>query len=328
MVLFSKRWMAGRLKAVLLGLLIWFPMQSGYSQQIATYELTFESEWSPATHPSSFPSTAHFSGLIGTTHTLSTSYWSPGALASDGIKSMAETGSKVNLRAIFDVTDAQGVSDVRIDGPGLATSPSSVTISFQVRDTHPLLTLVSMIAPSPDWFVGVMDYPLMELGAWKPQIAIDLYAWDAGTDSGTSYTSANQATQPPVGIQLISTEPFAVAGNTPRVGRFILELLSVTHVEPNETPTDQALLLGSYPNPFSYGMTLTYTVAERGHIAIAAYDVSGRLIDSLVSESKEKGLYELNWTPSRHVTGPIMIRMAAGAQVISKMVYRVQSRSH
>ena len=34
----------------------------------ASYRVTFEATWSAATHPSMFPATPHFSGLVGATH--------------------------------------------------------------------------------------------------------------------------------------------------------------------------------------------------------------------------------------------------------------------
>ena len=48
-----------------------------------------------------------------------------------------------------------------------------------------------MVAPSPDWFVGVSGLPLFENGQWVEERRIDLVPWDAGTDSGTTFESRN-----------------------------------------------------------------------------------------------------------------------------------------
>ena len=58
------------------------------------YELTFDATWSGDTHPIEFPSNPHFSGLIGAVHGPEAIIWSPGQLASAGMKNMAETGGK------------------------------------------------------------------------------------------------------------------------------------------------------------------------------------------------------------------------------------------
>jgi hypothetical protein len=61
---------------------------------------------------------------------------------------------------------------------------------------YSLVTLCSMIAPSPDWFVGVDSLNLIEAGQWVTNKTVTLYGFDAGTDSGATYTSADQVTSP------------------------------------------------------------------------------------------------------------------------------------
>jgi hypothetical protein len=78
----------------------------------------------------------------------------------------------------------------------------------------PLLTLVTMIAPSPDWFVGVSGLPLFENGSWTSQRRVDLDAWDAGTDSGATFTSADVVTTPFVPIFRILSAPLSPGGVT------------------------------------------------------------------------------------------------------------------
>jgi hypothetical protein len=65
-----------------------------------------------------------------------------------------------------------------------------------MRRDFPLVTLCSMIAPSPDWFVGVDSLSLIEDGKWVSNKVVILYGHDAGTDSGASYTSPDQITVP------------------------------------------------------------------------------------------------------------------------------------
>ena len=53
-----------------------------------------------------------------------------------------------------------------------------------------------MVAPSPDWFLGVNSLSLLEEGSWVDSVVIELFAYDAGTDSGAIYTSPDEATDP------------------------------------------------------------------------------------------------------------------------------------
>jgi hypothetical protein len=185
-----------------------------------TYEVIFMATWSEETHPDDFPSNPHFSGLIGASHNDEVFFWREGELASPGIKNMAETGSKNPLNtevgnAIIDKTAFKLIS-----GGGIQTSPGSVSLEFKVSENYPLVTLVTMIAPSPDWFVGVDSLNLFENGSFVDEKTVVLYAYDAGTDSGINYTSPNDPTDPPVPIFKIEGYPFFYDGELIPLGTF------------------------------------------------------------------------------------------------------------
>lgn len=68
---------------------------------------------------------------------------------------------------------------------------------FRVDRKHPLLSVASMLGPSPDWVVGVSKLNLCEKNCtWKKSMVINLYPWDSGTDNGISYMSPNSETKP------------------------------------------------------------------------------------------------------------------------------------
>ena len=188
------------------------------------YEVTFEATWSATTHPEDFPPGPHFSGLIGGTHNGNVTFWEVGELASNGIEQMAELGSKTALQNEVNATITAGDALSVLSGGGIAPSPGSVSLQFTISDTHPLVTLVSMIAPSPDWFVGVSGLNLRDGNQWRQTVVVDLDPYDAGTDSGVTYLSADDDTQPPDPItNLSNTFPFT---GTPPLGTFTFELLT------------------------------------------------------------------------------------------------------
>lgn len=179
----------------------------------AVYSVTFNATWSVATHPRDFPRGAHFSPLIGAVHDDGVRFWASGETATPGIESMAETGGTSTLRTEIRARIPANALSV-ISGPGLGTSPARTTISrVVVRVDYPLVTLVTMIAPSPDWFVGVSGLSLMdEFGQWVEEIKFTLYPYDSGTDDGTSYTSANADSSPRQPIRSLRGEaPFSDA---------------------------------------------------------------------------------------------------------------------
>ena len=177
---------------------------AGQCPASATYGVTFRATWDATSHGDSppFPSGAHFSRVVGTTHVAEASFWSSGGVATAGIEIMAETGA---VDALCDEVQAE-VGSGRAGGcirgrEASFRSPGTVTLSFGVDEEFPFLTLVSMIAPSPDWFVGVDGISLRQGECWAPRVEMDLAGHDAGTDSGATFTApdADVAPHEPIG---------------------------------------------------------------------------------------------------------------------------------
>lgn len=194
------------------------------AQDSVEYHFEFVSEWSVETHPQSFPSNAHYSSVVGMNHIAGVELWMPGGIASPGIERMAETGSVSIISDEIQVHVDNGVAEKRqLLGP-LASSPGVRTRDFTMTRHFPLMSLVTMIAPSPDWFVGVHDINLRPGGVWARDIIIDVYPYDSGSDSGVNYNSPNADITPHLPIANISNIfPFT---GTPRIGTFRFTLLS------------------------------------------------------------------------------------------------------
>ncbi|XP_043268705.1 spondin-1 isoform X3 [Venturia canescens] len=175
----------------------------------AKYEVTFEGLWSRNTHPKDFPSKGwltRFSDVIGASHTVNYSFWEQGELASPGLRQVAECGSTRKLESelkgksdkIRTIIKARGITYPNVTGRTFAV--------FRVDNKHHLMSLVSMIDPSPDWIVGVSGLELcLANGSWIEHKELNLYPYDAGTDSGITYTSADAPTDPAEPIRLITT---------------------------------------------------------------------------------------------------------------------------
>jgi hypothetical protein len=191
----------------------------------AQYQLSFEATWSAATHPTDFPSGPHFSGLIGAAHKSGVYLWQASEFSTPGIKNMAETGSKSPLGEEIDALIAAGDACHKISGGGINPSPGTVTVTLNVTLDCPAVSIVSMIAPSPDWFVGVDSVTLYENGAWVNQKVVELHPYDAGTDSGPTYASPNEATSPQESIHRIEGDPFLNSDSVAPLGTFTFSRL-------------------------------------------------------------------------------------------------------
>ena len=81
--------------------------------------------------------------------------------------------------------------------------------NVEVNTDYPLVSAISMIAPSPDWFVGVRDYSLCDAttGKWIDKIVKHLPLYDSGTDKAKTFAHTNTPNNPHVPIFLITKIP-------------------------------------------------------------------------------------------------------------------------
>ena len=200
------------------------PAISASAQNSVEYQFEFVAEWSAQTHPTAFPGNPHFSPVIGTTHNNQVNIWEPNGIATPGIELMAETGSPVSLQNEINSIISSNNADQFLNFGGIGTSPNSLARTFSVDDEYTLLSLVTMIAPSPDWFVGIHDVELRPNGIWERELFFSLDPYDSGTDAGVSYTSPNSNVTPHLPIANIADEfPFTGSG---RIGTFRVTLIS------------------------------------------------------------------------------------------------------
>lgn len=162
----------------------------------AKYRLEFNSSWSIDSHPTNFPLDPHFSELIGAVHNDSFILWRNNTFASRGIKEMAELGSKFSLNKEMANPLENGDILSIINTNGINISPGSISVEFTMDKNHSLLSITSMLAPSPDWFIGVDSINLLENNLWLNKIEVNLRLYDAGTDGGLTYESNNLETFP------------------------------------------------------------------------------------------------------------------------------------
>jgi hypothetical protein len=173
----------------------------------ALYQITFTSNWSQTTHPhpsSSLPGSAHWSAFVGGTHNGSVSFWQAGTLASPGLEQVAEIGSSATFLSEISAEITNGNADQTFNLGALNSAGGSVSGEVTVDSNFPHVTIVSMIAPSPDWFVGVSGVSLWDGTDWVSPVTVDLYPYDAGTEEGTDYSLSNPATTPNENVANVS----------------------------------------------------------------------------------------------------------------------------
>ena len=163
----------------------------------ATYSVTFQGTWTTAVTSGSLPSGAHFTTLIGGVHNAGVTFLSEGGMASAGVESMAELGGTSTLATEVNRAKPNALTVLQGSGGNIGPTGSSTINPVTLTTDHPRVTLLSMVAPSPDWFVGVSGLSLLDAqGEWLASRALNLYPWDAGTEEGTEFSLSNAATSP------------------------------------------------------------------------------------------------------------------------------------
>lgn len=65
----------------------------------------------------------------------------------------------------------------------------------------------------------------------------------------------------------------------------------------------QEYKVSNYPNPFNPTTNITYQIKERGFVTLKVYDMLGKLVSDLVSETKEPGQYTVNFNAGNLPSG-------------------------
>ena len=167
------------------------------------YTFTLSLRWSQSSHPTDWPAGAHFSGIVGASHNQDYSLYQIGQKASRGVQIVAETGAGSILKQELESKKEAGSVNVVFSSAGPSLS-SNATFKVTVSKTHPFVSLITMIAPSPDWFLGISNFNMLKNNAFINTVNLPLYPLDAGTDSGTTYGSANSVTNPAQPISPLS----------------------------------------------------------------------------------------------------------------------------
>ncbi|MCB5253068.1 MAG: T9SS type A sorting domain-containing protein, partial [Candidatus Cloacimonetes bacterium] len=62
-----------------------------------------------------------------------------------------------------------------------------------------------------------------------------------------------------------------------------------------DAPSTLSLGIKNYPNPFNPSTTISYSVPANGDVMLNIYNAKGQLVNTLVSEHKNKGNYQVVW---------------------------------
>lgn len=80
----------------------------------------------------------------------------------------------------------------------------------------------------------------------------------------------------------------------------------------------------TYPNPFTESTTITYAVERDGFITVEVYDVLGKKVNTLVSESKKAGSHAVQFNRGTLPGGTYLYRISAGGKTFTNRMILTQ----
>jgi hypothetical protein len=178
----------------------------------AEYAVIIKSTWTKTTHPFEYPSGAHFSGMIGASHNSRYSIFAVGRRPTPGLERLSEEGKHGPLDTEIRTAIDQGNALELFESGGLKNWRDSMVATVRVDPAHPLVSVVNMVAPSPDWFTGASSVDLIENGAWVARRTLTMPAYDSGGDDGRTYKAPDRDANPKKATTRAANRHFVVKG--------------------------------------------------------------------------------------------------------------------
>jgi hypothetical protein len=87
-------------------------------------------------------------------------------------------------------------------------------------------------------------------------------------------------------------------------------LVGITH---NGNTVPQIFALDqNYPNPFNPTTNITFALPKASFVKLVVYDILGKVVETLVNEQKDAGLYKVDFNASKIASGVYFYRIEAG----------------
>jgi len=85
-------------------------------------------------------------------------------------------------------------------------------------------------------------------------------------------------------------------------------------------------LFPAYPNPFNPSTTIWFNIpVETWHAtSLQIYDITGRVVETLVDGTLDPGTHEIQWNASEHASGIYFARLQSGSKVQSQKLILIK----
>ncbi|MHB9029111.1 MAG: PQQ-dependent sugar dehydrogenase, partial [Candidatus Latescibacterota bacterium] len=94
--------------------------------------------------------------------------------------------------------------------------------------------------------------------------------------------------------------------------------------ESQESGFKTDMRLDNYPNPFNPSTTLSFSLQTKSDVRLSIIDITGRIIENLLSGHLMAGKYSVTWNAGSCASGPYIARLESGGSVYAKKIILVK----
>lgn len=206
-----------------------------------------------------------------------------------------------DLETIFVASDGQ-VYVVDADGNDLFDFPQAVDSSVQ---SSPIVAdlnangLYDIIFGDEDGNLHAIDPAAGELDGFPVQIGGNLRmspaAWDVDQDGDLEIAMAGNENYFVIDYKQAGTILWPCFKANPQRTGNVADIAVAVEDDPAQPTAFRTFLGEAYPNPFNPSTQIEFGLAQREHVSLRVYDVSGRLIATLVDDERPAGPYRVTW---------------------------------
>jgi hypothetical protein len=161
-----------------------------------------------------------------------------------------------------------------------------------------------------------------------------------GTDKNDVWYSADGAnwTQAPNAQWIVRRGPSSVVfdnklwilGGFPELMNDVWYSFGINGIEDNcKTSVANCYLFNAEPNPFKTNTAIRYSLTFNENVLLKIYDVSGKLIRTLIDQNQTSGIYSINWNgkDNKGITvrnGIYLYRLKTGNEIKQRQIILVK----
>lgn len=131
-------------------------------------------------------------------------------------------------------------------------------------------------------------------------------------DNGTNWSQVNEGLTD-LRINAMIIHDNIIYAGTQTAGLWKRPLSDLVGINPvsSEIPTDYSLSQ-NYPNPFNPATNFEFRIADFGLVTLTIYDVTGRIVETLLNSALKPGTYRAEWNASNYPSGVYFYTLSTG----------------